>query len=319
MERIVENRTPEEELEYRRYLRKRIRMRKRRRKVMIARTIVFVLAMCIVFLLSYGIVKLTSGGGKEKKKPEPTAVPTATPLAVQVPEGYEEIYQSLYKLRENYPQMDDILLGMGQYPQELLELLAKNQETITFVSNYLMHVDDTKASGKIEEADLDQNIPLFIQWDERWGYVRYGDNIVAINGCGPTCMSMVYTGLTGETDKSPADVSDFSMENDYYTSESGTSWLLMTSGAEKLGLTAEQVVISDQEIKKQLKVGKPVICSMKPGDFTDTGHFIVLRGISDTDMLSVNDPNSRERSGREWELSQVVEQMKAAWSYSYGE
>ena len=57
--KTLEKRTPEEEMEYRRYLRKRIRMRKRRRQVMIARTIVAVVGLVFVFLIFYGIGKLT--------------------------------------------------------------------------------------------------------------------------------------------------------------------------------------------------------------------------------------------------------------------
>lgn len=56
---ILENRTPEEELEYRRYLRRRIRMRKRRRQVMIARAVVALAALVLVFFIFYGIGKLT--------------------------------------------------------------------------------------------------------------------------------------------------------------------------------------------------------------------------------------------------------------------
>lgn len=34
-------------------------------------------------------------------------------------------------------------------------------------------------------------IPLLLQWDERWGYSVYGDNMIAVNGCGPTAVAMV--------------------------------------------------------------------------------------------------------------------------------
>ena len=39
-------------------------------------------------------------------------------------------------------------------------------------------------------------MPLLLQWDERWGYRYYGDQMMAINGCGPTCLSMVVSYLT---------------------------------------------------------------------------------------------------------------------------
>ena len=46
-------------------------------------------------------------------------------------------------------------------------------------------------------------IPLLIQWDKRWGYETYGDDLMALSGCGPACLSMVYVGLTGDTDMNP--------------------------------------------------------------------------------------------------------------------
>ena len=56
---------------------------------------------------------------------------------------------------------------------------------------------------------------------------------------------------------------------------------------------------------------------MKPGDFTETGHFIVLRGITQDGKLLVNDPNNISRSEKEWDMDTVLKQIKAAWSYSY--
>lgn len=314
----MENRTPEEELEYRRYLRKRIRMRKRRRQVMIARTIVAVVGLVVVFFIFYGIGKLTGPlHGDSDQKVEATKKPKATPFVVDVPEGYEEVYDKLYDMREEYPEIDDILINMGRYPLELLTLLSNNTETLSFVSDYQMHVDDEEANGGITGEELNGTIPLFQQWDKRWGYVKYGSNIIAINGCGPTCMSMVYTGLTGNTENDPAAVADFCIENNYYTEESGTSWALMLDGAKKLGLNAEKISIGPEAIREKLTSGQPVICSMKPGDFTDTGHFIVLRGITEDGKLLLNDPNNISRSQKEWDMDTVLKQIKSAWAYSY--
>ena len=58
-EKIVENRTPEEEMEYRRYLRRRIRMRKRKRKVRIIKALLALAAIVIAFFVFYLIGWLT--------------------------------------------------------------------------------------------------------------------------------------------------------------------------------------------------------------------------------------------------------------------
>lgn len=310
----MEQRTPEEEIEYRRYLRKRIRQRKRRRQVMIARSIVGAVGILVVFLICFGVGKLLFGRGDGTEE----AKPSATPFAVDVPEGYDDIYQKLYGIREDFPQLDDILLSMERYPRDVLQMVVNNTETIDFVSDYLKHVEETEASGGITAEELQQEgIPLFQQWDKRWGYVTYGDNIVAVNGCGPTCMSMVYTGLTGKGDYNPAKMSDFCMENNYFDVESGTSWSLMLNGARKLDLQSQRLEVDRKAIKRKLKEGQPVIVSVGPGDFTTTGHFIVLTGLNAQGKVIVNDPNSIENSKKEWSLGSIVKQSKAAWSYTY--
>lgn len=320
----MDERTPEQEIEYRRMLRKRIRMRKRRRQVYIARGIVGFGGVLILVLLVLGIRGLAGmvtggshGGSGAKSKP------SATPFVAEIPEGYEQIYQQLFAMKKDYKQIEDILISLGRYPKEVLELFIKNPETIDFVSDYLKHVNDEEPNGEITEEEMSQVIPLFLQWDKRWGYVKYGSHILAIAGCGPTCMSMVYTGLTEKSDMSPAKMASFCMENDYYTEESGTSWSFMKNGAEKLGLKAEQVPLSEEQVKEKLKAedssksGQPLICSMKPGDFTTEGHFIVLRGISEDGKILLNDPNNLQNSEKEWDFDVVFKQIKAIWAYSY--
>ena len=313
----------QEEIEYRRYLRRRIRRRKRRRKVMIARAVVACVFLLIVGGITGIIYHFVSGGKKTDIKEnavEHTAAPTATPLITyNVPDGYEEYYEQLVALQVDYAEIQDILMNLSQYPQDLLKLVINNQETVSFVAGYVLHQNDTEAGGEITDEEISGGIPAFKQWDERWGYLKYGSNILAISGCGPTCMSMVYSGLMHSKEMSPADMAEYCMEHNYYDSESGTSWTMMTTGAENLGLDAEKIVVSENSIKTELEQGHPVICSMEPGDFTSEGHFIVLAGITDKGKLIINDPNSNARSEKSWKFSKVLEQTKAAWAYSVAE
>lgn len=68
-------------------------------------------------------------------------------------------------------------------------------------------------------------------------------------------------------------------DNGYYVDGSGSSWELMSSGAEKLGLTVSSVIFDAEHIRATLESGQPIICVMGPGDFTDAGHFLVLTGV----------------------------------------
>ncbi|MCC8066097.1 MAG: hypothetical protein LIO94_03200, partial [Clostridiales bacterium] len=52
-----------------------------------------------------------------------------------------------------------------------------------------------------------------------------------------------------------------------------------------------------------------------PGDFTYTGHFIVLTGIDGDGNVTVNDPNSPSNSSKTWSLDILVPQIRSLWIY----
>ena len=211
------------------------------------------------------------------------------------------------------PKVREIVKHKDRYPEELLELLESNEETADFVLNYPEKKDVLPAEtvGEVVQGE----IPLLLQWDERWGYAVYGDDMIAVNGCGPTVISMVAAGLTGDNTITPYKVAQFSEENGYYAGDSGTSWALMTEGAQQFGIYGEEMGLSESGVLSALENGYPVICSMSPGDFTTTGHFIVLAGVEDG-KIRVNDPNSRQRSNQLWDYSTLESQISNLWVYS---
>lgn len=202
------------------------------------------------------------------------------------------------------------------YPESLLKLLEKNPEAEQFVLDYPKNKDkhvEIDISKEVKEGE----IPLFIQWDERWGYETYGEDFLALTGCGPTSLSMVRCGLSGDGDWDPYRVARVADGEGYYVNGAGSSWNLMTDGAEKLGLKAEEVPFDAEHICAELEAGHPIICVVGPGDFTDSGHFLVLTGVDDQGHIILNDPNSRIRSRQTWDLDQLMLQIKNLWSYSY--
>ena len=108
----------------------------------------------------------------------------------------------LQELAREEPRARDILSHLEDYPQELLELAVRNPETVGFVADYPQEKDRAPAET-VEEAERG-TIPLLLQWDPRWGYAQYGDGPMALNGCGPTALSMVICGLTGDGTATPS-------------------------------------------------------------------------------------------------------------------
>lgn len=60
-----------------------------------------------------------------------------------------------------------------------------------------------------------------------------------------------------------------------------------------------------QRILDALSSGKLVVVIMRKGHFTSGGHFIVLRGVQDGQIM-VADPASYKRSGKLWDLSIIL-------------
>ena len=83
-----------------------------------------------------------------------------------------------------------------------------------------------------------------------------------------------------------------------------TAWRLMTDGAAELGLSSHEVPADAGRLAAELAEGHPVICSVRPGDFTDTGHFLVVAG-----------PNSPANSARTWDVQRVLAQCANLWAF----
>lgn len=207
------------------------------------------------------------------------------------------------------------LLRMAGYPDELIQLMQRNPETRSYVLQYPFHKDQEEPIDI--SGELSGGIPLFLQWDERWGYRLYGQSLMGLAGCGPTCLSMVYCGLTGDSSMDPYAMACYADSNGYHVEGSGTLWDFMDSGASALGLTVYDVEFDSASIGETLQAGLPIICIMGPGDFTTNGHFIVLTGIDASGNVTVNDPNSRRNSETTWTLDTLMSQTLDLWAYGY--
>lgn len=193
-----------------------------------------------------------------------------------------------------------ILLGGLLFGEDVLDTYLTNQSNLIQLAEYkLLHSQD-------------DGVPLFLQWDPEWGYRRYGSGVIGTTGCGPTCLAMVGYHLTGDDWYTPANVAAFAEENGYYSPGNGSSWTLISEGAVKLGLDVTEIPLVKKRMTDNLEAGNPIICAMGPGDFTDSGHYIVLVGL-ENGKIRVNDPNSIENSEKLWSYEQIEDQIRNLW------
>lgn len=212
-------------------------------------------------------------------------------------------------------------LSPQYYPEYLVSRMINNPELEDFVLNYPLGSSDVNPSDISITRDIslaNGSVPFFLQWDERWGYTTYGSDLMGLTGCGPTALSMVAVYLTGDNSLNPLAIAEYAMDNGYYDYEtsSGTFWSLMSTGAEGLGLTVNEVPGEADSVINALETGHPIICIMGPGDFTTEGHFIVLSSYSDGYVV-VNDPNSIVNSEQLWSVDTIISQANGMWEYSY--
>ena len=225
----------------------------------------------------------------------------------------DDLQTQLQELAREEPRARELLSHLEDYPQELLELAVRNPETVDFVADYPQEKDRAPAET-VEEAERG-TIPLLLQWDPRWGCAQYGDGPMALNGCGPTALSMVICGLTGDRTATPYAVAQYAQEMGYYVDGVGTSWELMSAGGAQFGVTARELPLSQSVMENALEAGEPIVCSVGPGDFTTSGHFIVLAGV-EGGKFQVRDPNRRSTSEKLWDYDTLAGQITNLWAFS---
>lgn len=275
----------------------------RRYWVMIGLVLVVALAAVICGLYFFGKGQDTASAGMPETKQQKELWEQARQeagLSVETPEEHLEQVR--------------IQATVQEYPKGVIELLDKNPATVDYVEAY------GEKQGQIYAEDIGDDyvegqIPLLIQWDERWGYAPYGTSVVAVSGCGPTCMAMVAAGLNHDPTITPAKVAAYGTENSYVDEENNTYWAFMQEAGADFGLSCYSGFLTEQQLAAELSAGHPVICSMGPGYFTQNGHFIVMTGY-ENGQIRINDPFSEENSARTWSYAEIQGQIKAMWVYS---
>lgn len=219
---------------------------------------------------------------KKKKQSQTTDVSETTPVSA------DDYLGLLQQQSADLPKLKRILKDPSRYPKSLLKALSKNSEMLDFVLDYPKKHKNAAAKS-IGDDFVTGEIPALIQWDERWGYAPYGsETIIAVSGCGPTALSMVISGLLQDASITPAVVADYASSNGY---------------------------LDENAMINVLSVGCPIICSMGPGIFTTTGHFIVLTGYQDG-AFTVHDPASKVRTSQTYTFQEISGQIKNMWYFA---
>lgn len=281
--------------------------RRRRRRRKIRHSVIFLCSsIAVIVFVAVESRMITSGDGGTNRYDVEAGNNTYDNAVIENSKISEK-----NKIQNNQSMLDDIM-NSTQYPKQLKDLALKNEEALEFVYDYPAEHVKEHTIDLTEEASMD-SVPLFVQWDKRWGYEKYSGNFFAASGCGPTTLSMVVVYLTHNREASPIAVAKYSKEAGYSVDGSGSSWTLISEGCRHYGVKAKTVALDESRMKAELDAGHPIVVNVGPGDFTDTGHFMVITGYDD-EGFSINDPNSIEKSGKRWLFKNISSQIRAVWS-----
>lgn len=224
----------------------------------------------------------------------------------------------LESMAANKPKLADRLNFIADhleiYPEEAVKTALQGEEKLDFALLMPFRGEDAGGVNAVITAQKG-TVPYLIQYDSRWAYHAYGSSVMGITACGPTCLSMAAIGLTGDAGLTPARIADWAEDAGYYVDGAGTAWSLFTDGAAQLGLRSEAIAADEDGMKSRLDAGEVLIASMLPGDFTTSGHFVV---IVDHGLFGFNvyDPNSIALSSRAWSFDKLEPQIAQLWSFS---
>jgi hypothetical protein len=149
----------------------------------------------------------------------------------------------------------------------------------------------------------DDSFVIYNQYDPKWAKIPFGSKTIGEVGCGPSSMAMIITALTGKS-VTPAQTGPYADSQHMYVEGYGSSWTLASVLAKHWDLQSKNIPATVDAINAVLNAGGLVITSGTGATpFTGGGHYITIRGISESGKWMIADSNGSDglaNSNKEW-------------------
>lgn len=177
----------------------------------------------------------------------------------------------------------------------------------------------TGGSGGCSDAGgASQYVDGFIvynQYDPRWKNHAYGSSTIGDSGCGPAAMAMIITNLTGKS-VTPVDVADWAGPRNYLVG-GGSKWTISPAAAEKWGLSSKPISNSVTAYNAALRAGAMIILTGQgPPPFTNGGHFILVRAVTDDGKWLVGDSAHVATNKQKFDPREILASANAGSAYA---
>lgn len=136
---------------------------------------------------------------------------------------------------------------------------------------------------------------------------------ISSSGCGITSAAIVASSLTGNKQYDPVYMMNLAHSGGYCGSGIvGTSTGFYKHFADKLGFSYTKYSKSqaNQVVEALAKGNSMVIAHMGPGNFTSSGHYIVLSGVNAEGQVMVHDPGNSKRN-KYWDINLIADELKS--------
>ena len=146
------------------------------------------------------------------------------------------------------------------------------------------------------------------QNNDKFENIPYGTSNLKSSGCGPIALTMALNYVSDTGLVKLDDVLKWAEENNMYEINSGTRWSLIRSFPSAVSANSEELYITNaEELAGLIQEDGVLVASMRKGQFTENGHFIVITGIKNG-KVSVLDPASICRSLKEWDIQTIFDE-----------
>lgn len=209
--------------------------------------------------------------------------------------------------RDFYDYYKDSRLNLTKEQQ----VIARQMYELKFIVNDVYKPSlykGGKADLKIKIGD--RKIKYLSQLDANWANIIYDHNAtIGDEGCGPTSLAMAINILKGEN-LTPPDIAKIAAKKGQHCKAGGSYWSIAPTICKEFDIPC-QMSHNLQDIKNALLDGKVVMVIMGKGNFTNSGHFMLLRQyLPDTDEVLILDPASSKRTQKSWDINLIDRQAK---------
>lgn len=205
-------------------------------------------------------------------------------------------------------------------PEAIALLLWPNDEMRRnfFIDSQQSYADILSEGNKVyvDFSFINISLPIHDYYQTNYRDVSYGNGTIASSGCGPTCIAMLTTYFTG-TVTTPVEVCRW-CEADYYVPGAGTAWSVFPGAADHYGYGCINLGLDYTAVLEEIAKGNPVVVLVGPGTFTSEGHYMVIKGMTSSGELILNDPNKRnvEKYGtNKFKAETVLGEAKNFWTF----